>query len=58
VNFCHHLSSVVRYFSPFNLLLWNPSAKWTETWWEASMETINKKRQKHTYIKIRKINWF
>jgi hypothetical protein len=21
VNFCHHLSSVVRYFSPFNLLL-------------------------------------
>ena len=21
VNFCHHLSSVVRYFSPFNFLL-------------------------------------
>ena len=30
------LSSV--YFSHFNLLLWNPSAKWTETWYEASME--------------------
>jgi hypothetical protein len=30
------LSSV--YFSHFNLLLWTPSAKWTETWWEASME--------------------
>ena len=25
-------------FSHFNLLLWNPSAKWTETWYEASME--------------------
>jgi hypothetical protein len=22
----------------FNLLLWNPSAKWTKTWYEASME--------------------
>jgi hypothetical protein len=25
-------------FSHFNLLLWNSSAKWTETWEEASME--------------------
>jgi hypothetical protein len=25
-------------FSHFNLLLWNPSAKWTETWYEASIE--------------------
>ena len=37
VSFCHHLASVVRRlsfvnFSHFNLLLWNPSAKWTETW--------------------------
>jgi hypothetical protein len=30
VRFCHHLSSID--FSHFNLLLWNPSAKWTETW--------------------------
>jgi hypothetical protein len=29
-------SSVI--FSHFNLLLWNPSAKWTETWWKASMD--------------------
>jgi hypothetical protein len=26
VSFCHHLSSIN--FSHFNLLLWNPSAKW------------------------------
>ena len=37
VSFFHHLASVVRRlssvnFSHFNLLLWNPSAKWTETW--------------------------
>ena len=37
VSFCPHLASVVRrlssvIFSHFNLLLWNPSAKWTETW--------------------------
>jgi hypothetical protein len=41
VSFFHHLSSVVcrpLTFSHFNLLLWNPSAKWTETWWEASIE--------------------
>jgi len=25
-------------FSHFNLLLWNPSAKWSETWQEVSME--------------------
>ena len=25
-------------YSHFNLLLWNPSAKWTQTWSEASME--------------------
>jgi hypothetical protein len=31
-----HLSSVN--LSHFNLLLWNPSAKWSETWYEASME--------------------
>ena len=30
VRFCHHLSSVN--FSHFNLLLWNPSVKWTVTW--------------------------
>jgi hypothetical protein len=36
MSFCHHLASVN--FSHFNLLLWNPSAKWTETWLEASME--------------------
>jgi hypothetical protein len=29
-SFWHHLASVN--FSHFNLLLWNPSAKWTETW--------------------------
>jgi hypothetical protein len=29
VSFCHHLSSVN--FSHFNLLLWNPSTKWSET---------------------------
>ena len=43
MSFCHHLASVVRRlssvnFSQFNLLLWYPSAKWTETWLEASME--------------------
>ena len=37
VSFCHHLASVVRRlssvnFSHFNLLLWNLSAKWIETW--------------------------
>ena len=37
VSFCHHLASVVRRlssinFSHFDLLLWNPSAKWSETW--------------------------
>ena len=37
VSFCHHLTSVVRrlssvHFSHFNLLLWNPSVKWSETW--------------------------
>jgi hypothetical protein len=37
VSFCHHLASVVRrlssvIFSHFNLLLWNPSAKGSETW--------------------------
>jgi hypothetical protein len=36
VNFCHHLASAVRCLSSvnflhFNLLLWNPSAKWTDT---------------------------
>jgi hypothetical protein len=36
VSFCHHLASVVHRLSSvnvshFNLLLWNPSAKWTET---------------------------
>jgi hypothetical protein len=36
VVFLSRLSSVN--FSHFNLLLWNPSAKWTETWLEASME--------------------
>ena len=29
-SFCHHLSSAN--FSHFNLLLWNPSAKWTGFW--------------------------
>ena len=29
--FCHLLASSVN-FSHFNFLLWNPSAKWTETW--------------------------
>jgi hypothetical protein len=37
VSFCHHLASVVCClssvnFSHFNLLLWNPTAIWTETW--------------------------
>ena len=33
VSFSHHLASVVcRPFLHFNLLLWNPSAKWSETW--------------------------
>ena len=37
MSFCHHLASVVRRlssvnFSHFNLLLWNLSAKWSETW--------------------------
>jgi hypothetical protein len=36
VNFYHHLAPVVRrlsslYFSHFNRLLWNASAKWSET---------------------------
>jgi hypothetical protein len=36
VSFYHHLAPVVRrlssvYFSHFNLLLWNASAKWSET---------------------------
>jgi hypothetical protein len=36
VGFWHHLASVIYClssvnFSHFNLLLWNPSAKWTET---------------------------
>ena len=37
VSFCHHLAFIIRRlsfvnFPHFNLLLWNPSAKWTETW--------------------------
>ena len=37
MSFCQHLLSIVCrlssvYFSHFNLLLWKPSAKWTETW--------------------------
>jgi hypothetical protein len=36
VSFYHHLAPVVRrllsvYFSHFNRLLWNASAKWSET---------------------------
>jgi hypothetical protein len=40
VSFFHHLASVVSSinFLRFNLLPCNPSAKWTETWWEASIE--------------------
>jgi hypothetical protein len=33
VSFCHHVASVSSVNFPHcNLLLWNPSAKWTETW--------------------------
>jgi hypothetical protein len=38
-SFCHHLVSVVRRLLTFRILIfWNLSGKWTETWYEASME--------------------
>ena len=51
VSFCHHLASVVSSvnFSHFNLLLRNPLAKWTETWYEASI-TVAKHVIKDSWI--------
>jgi hypothetical protein len=45
VSFYHHLAPVVRrlssvYFSHFNLLLWNASAKWSETAFSAEKQQI------------------
>ena len=72
VSFCYHLASVVCRpssinFSHFNILLWNPLAKWTDTWQEASLEgplyrllipsrSINKHGHHRPFLFL--IDWF